>query len=94
MNFRENTLYLFLAIRHVFGGVCDPGTIVYAPYPGTYADVQATALSSVIDGLFLVQWTGSPNLCNSPSSRALCVVDASMAYNGNVCDERVKDSNA
>jgi len=83
MIFRE--LYLLLhAIRHVSCGICDPGTIVYAPFPGISAVVQATVVSGMVDGTFIVQWTGSPNLCNDPTSRALCVVDASKAYNGNV----------
>ena len=65
-------------------GSCDPGTVVYAPFPGVGSMVQATAVSQVIEGYFIVQWTGSPNLCITPTDRSKCVVDATKTYNGRV----------
>jgi hypothetical protein len=66
--------------------VCEPGTVVYAPFPGIGVMVQAIAVSRVIEGSFIVQWSGSPDLCINPSNRAKCVVDATESYNGQVCD--------
>lgn len=85
MIFRGPKLYFFLgAIRRVWCAVCARGTVIYAPFPGLDAIVQATVVSDIIDGSFIVQWTGSPNLCNDSTSRAMCVVNAANAYNGNV----------
>ena len=64
--------------------ICDPGTIVYAPFPGIGAMVQAIVVSRVIEGSFIVQWSGSPDLCISPTNRGKCVVDATQSYNGQV----------
>ena len=75
------TVYL----GRVIAGPCDPGTVVYAPFPGIGAMAQAVVISQVIEGSFIVQWSGSPDLCINASSRAKCVVDATQSYNGQVC---------
>ena len=68
---------------------CEPGSIVFAPYPGIGAFVQALVVSQVIEGKFIVQWSGSPDLCIHPSNRAQCVVDATESYNGSVCSYEI-----
>ena len=73
------------SIGRIGAGPCDPGTVVYAPYPDLGVMVQATVVSQVIEGSFIVQWTGSPDLCINPTNRQKCVVDATESYNGRVC---------
>ena len=68
----------------ILAGPCDPGVTIYAPYPSTLAFVQATVLTYIIDGTFIVEWKGSPDICNDPGSRSKCVVHAAEAYNGQV----------
>jgi hypothetical protein len=77
-------LIFSLWITRSDSGPCDPGTVVYAPFPGVGSMVQATAVSQVIEGYFIVQWTGSPNLCITPTERSKCVVEAAKTYNGMV----------
>lgn len=72
-------------IRHVGGGVCDPGQVVYAKYPATGNLERATVVSMVVDGHMLVRWAMNPQLCENTSNRVPCVVDATITYNGRVC---------
>jgi hypothetical protein len=70
----------------VFAGPCDPGSKIFAPFPGIGAIVQAEVISEIIDGAFIVQWEGSPDLCTDPSTRGKCIIDATTAYNIQVFD--------
>jgi len=72
-------------IEVAFGGPCDPGSPVVAPFPGVGSFVQATVISQIIDGAFIVEWFGSPELCSDPSARGKCIVEASLTYNQHVC---------
>ena len=63
---------------------CDVGCTIFAPFPVIGSYVQATVISPIIDGAFIVEWFGSPELCSDPSARGKCIVDASMAYNEQV----------
>ena len=62
------------------GQLCPIGTEVFCPFPGLSAFVQAIVLSPMLDGEFIVQWSGSPELCSSSTSRSQCIVDASACY--------------
>lgn len=81
---RFKWVFEFLTLLLGADGRCEPGTVVYAPFPGLETFVQATVISLIIDGSFVIQWTGSPDLCVHPSNRAKCVVDATLSYNGRV----------
>jgi hypothetical protein len=80
-------VYIFLTFCKTLAGPCEPGTVIYAPFPGFDARVQATVLTQIIDGTFIVQWTGSPDLCTDPSNRAKCVIPADQAYNSQACHQ-------
>ena len=75
---RFNGLLLF---KIALSGKCDPGSTVFAPFPGIGGIVQATVVSQIIDGTFIVRWYGSPELCSDPTARSKCIVDATRAYN-------------
>lgn len=84
------SLFVFVnALRLAVSAACDPGSVVFAPYPGIGAILQAVVVSQVIEGKFIVQWSGSPDLCIHPSNRAQCVVDATESYNASVCSHEI-----
>lgn len=74
-----------ICVTGAISGSCLIGTVVYCPYPGLTAFLQAIVLSDVIESEFTVQWSGSPDLCVHPSNKSQCVVDAAFCYNTAVC---------